>query len=103
MREQGVQADCVYCKFVRPELKGTKDCPKCHGVTPKFREARMMDKRSSQEIILKRILALEYTEDLKKLNNDLLGLLDEMDIYNFDFKDALINTIREIEDNEYYG
>ncbi len=102
MREQGVMADCVYCKYIRPELKGTKDCPKCHGVSPKFREAQMMDKKSSQNRILRHILSLEYTKDLEKLNNDLIGLLDQIDIYNFDFKDAIVNTIREIEDNKYY-
>ncbi len=99
MREQGVIADCVYCKYVRPELKGTKNCPKCHGVASKFREAQMMDKRSSQNRIIRQILALENTDDLQKLKNDLLGVLDVMDIYNFDFRDALINTIRKIEDS----
>ncbi len=98
MREQGVQADCVYCKYVRPELKGTEKCPKCHGVTPKFREAQMMDKQSSGHKILRRILALKHTEDLAKLKDDFLGLLDAMDIYNFDLKDAIVNAIRLIED-----
>ena len=100
MREQGVNADCVYCKYIRPELKGTNKCPKCNGLTPKFREAQMMDKRSSQNRILRQILALEHTEDLAKLKEAFLGLLDIMDIYNFDFRDALVNAIREVEDEK---
>lgn len=100
MREQGVLADCVYCKYIRPELKGKEDCPKCHGLTPKFREAQMMDKESSQDRILHHILTLAYTEDLDRLKEDLLGLLVSIDIYNFDFVDAIVNKIRRIEDNQ---
>ena len=100
MREQGVQADCVYCKYIQPELKGKKECPKCNGLTPKFREARMMDKESSQHEILQRILMIEHTEDLNKLKDSFIGLLDAIDIYKFDFKEALINAIRSIEDDQ---
>ena len=41
MKEQGVMIECVYCKYIRPELKGTKKCPECHGLTPKLREAQV--------------------------------------------------------------
>ena len=41
-------------------------------------------------------------EDLTKLKEGFLGLLDVMDIYNFDFKDALVKAIREIEDEQYF-
>lgn len=61
-----------------------------------------MDKRTSQNRILHHIIALEYTEDLTKLTEDLLGLLHVIDIYNFDFKDALVNAIKEIEELEKY-
>ena len=100
MREQGVLAECVYCKYIHPELKGTKNCPKCHGMTPKFREAQMMDKESSQKEILDIILKLEYTNDSSKLKNNFLRLLDIMEIYNFDLRFALVNAIREIEDKD---
>ncbi|MBY9021528.1 MAG: hypothetical protein KGD67_10735 [Candidatus Lokiarchaeota archaeon] len=59
-----------------------------------------MDRNSSQMEILHRILALEPSDDRDELKQTFLGLLELMDIYNFDLKEALIDAIRSIEEEQ---
>ncbi len=90
MREQGAMVECVYCKFVKPDLKGTELCPQCHGTTPAFKAMRMMDQDTSGQKILHTILDMQYAENYEVLRKDLLHLLTRIDVYNFDLKSALI-------------
>ena len=92
--EQGTMVDCVYCKYIEPELKGTKNCPVCHGKTPEFRPTRMMDKYTSQMDVLDRIDYYFSKPDKDKNRGDLLNLLTSIDTYQFDIKEALINKIK---------
>ena len=94
MREQGTMVDCVYCKFVKPELQGTKLCPECHGDTPVFKAMRMMDRSTSEQNILYSLLNMRFDEDYEKLRNSLLHLLTQVEVNNFDLKSAIINYLQ---------
>ena len=45
-QEQGTIVDCVYCGLIKPELKGTKKCPRCGGVTRSFKLEGLPDEYS---------------------------------------------------------
>jgi len=94
MKEQGVMVDCVYCKYIKPELQNTTSCPLCHGVRPVFKAMRMMDSDSSGQEILYDILNMQFTENSEKMGQDLLQLLTKIDVYNFDFKSAIIRFLQ---------
>jgi hypothetical protein len=96
-QEQGTIVDCVYCGLIKPELKGTKKCPKCGGVSSSFKPLRMMDKNTSERELLNQIFRIQMDQDGKIPTDELLNLLTRVGVYNFDFKSALINLIREIE------
>ncbi len=97
MKPQGLLLDCVYCNLIHPELKGKKECPHCHGQTPKFKPMQMMDKTSSEHSVMNMIIEMKYTDDLEQYKKDLIGLLTEVEVYNFDLKSALITIIRDLE------
>ncbi len=97
IREQGVLIDCVYCKYIKPELQGTKDCPQCHGKTPTFKPMRMMDRLTSEQDILQEILDLQFKEHPDLLYKSLLNLLSRMEVYNFDLKSAIIQFLQNSE------
>ena len=90
MKEQGTMVDCVYCKYIRPDLHGTDSCPQCHGVSPVFKAMRMMDSGTSGQEILYEVLNMEFTENNEKIRQDLLHLLTKIDVYDFDLKSAVI-------------
>ena len=105
--EQGLWTECVYCTMVNTEIG--KDCPYCNGNFYYFQPAQMMDKSSSQQMILKSLTELKpifdtyYSNEEDKnnaayLKKMLLGILKDVNIYNFDLKDALINYIRWLEE-----
>ena len=94
MKEQGALVDCVYCKYIKPELQNTTSCPKCHGVSPVFKAMRMMDRVSSGQEILQDILNMEFTESIEIMQEDLLHLLTKIDIYDFDLKSAIIHFLQ---------
>ena len=95
--EQGTFVDCVYCGLIKPELKGTKQCPKCGGVSRAFKAMRMMDRSTSERELLDRIFRIQLNQEGKLPKDDLINLLTSVVVYNFDFKSGLINLIREIE------
>ena len=97
MKEQGTNVDCVYCKYIKPELQGTKACPQCHGTTPNFKAMRMMDRTSSGQEILYNILNMEFTENVEKMRADLVHLLTRIDVYDFDLKSAIIHFLQNNE------
>ncbi|UYP46958.1 hypothetical protein NEF87_003243 [Candidatus Lokiarchaeum ossiferum] len=86
--------DCVYCKYIKPDLKGSKFCPECHGNTPTFKAMRMMDRTTSEQELLYSLLNMQFNENYEKLRTSLLNLLTQVDIYNFDMKSALINYLQ---------
>ncbi len=96
-QEQGTIVDCVYCGLIKPELKGTKRCPKCGGVSSSFKAMRMMDKNTSGRELLDRIFRIQMNQEGELPKDELINLLTSVVVYNFDFKSALINLIREIE------
>jgi hypothetical protein len=87
----------VYCGLIKPELKGTKRCPKCGGVSRSFKSMRMMDKNTSGRELLNRIFRIQMNQEGELLKDELINLLTSVVVYNFDIKSALINLIREIE------
>ena len=95
MREQGTIVDCVYCKYIKPHLLKSKDCPQCHGNTPYFKPMRMMDQETSREAILIDILNMEINDDYSEMEKSLLSLLSKIEIYEFDLKSALIHYIQK--------
>ena len=114
-KEQGTMMTCVYCTTVYPDLY-TKDCPICKGKKNFFRPARMMDKESSQtymfEILssfFKELPSIHFPlsseeitkEEAIKIKNIALGILNDLILYNFDFKDAIVNLIRNIEEDPF--
>lgn len=99
-QDQGTYVDCVYCKYIKPKMKNRSQCPKCGGKTPEFRNARMMDKYSSEQHILNKMIEIFGIMGSKSLTNEemqdqLLRILTEIDIYGFDCKQAIINRIRD--------
>ena len=96
-QEQGTIVDCVYCGLIKPELKGTKECPKCGGVSRAFKAMRMMDRSTSERELLDQIFRIQMDQDGKIPIDELLNLLTMVGVYNFDFRSALINLIKEIE------
>jgi hypothetical protein len=96
-QDQGTFIDCVYCKYIHPELLGSGNCPECHGRTPEFRPARMMDKPTSEREIFDRITTIFCHKADLDFKKELLTLLTYVDVYGFDFKNALVTLIRDIE------
>jgi hypothetical protein len=94
--EQGCLVDCIYCKYIEPKYSGTLKCPVCHGKSTRFQPARMMDRYTSEQEILSNIFNSHWDEDPQKQRDRLLNLLNLVDLYNFDFKLALINKIKEL-------
>jgi len=84
---------------VRPELKGSEDCPICHGNTPYFQPMRMMDAFTSRIETINKFLRIKREVEPEMLKRQLLGLLTDVIVYNFDLKEALIDYIRYIENS----
>ena len=97
MKEQGCLIDCVYCKYIRPDLQGKSLCPKCHGVTPYFQPSRMMDKTSASKMILSGLINNPNQMKLNEEQDFLLNLLKNIEIYSFNLKDAIIQQLRDLE------
>ena len=95
-RDQGAIVECVYCKLVEPHLRGTPDCPACHGAAPRFRPMRMMDRETSGREILHHVTTTRWETDPARLRDQLLALLDMVDIYRFDLQEALIDALRDM-------
>ena len=86
--------DCAYCKYIKPELQGTKSCPECHGNSTRFKAMRMMDRATSEQEILLSLLDLRFDENYDKLRSALIHLLTQVEVYNFNLKSALINFLQ---------
>lgn len=97
MKEQGCLVDCIYCKYIHPEFQNSKNCPKCHGETPYFQPAQMMDQYSSSKHILYRIFELPKDISEEQLYNHVYHLLKEIEIYGYDLKQSLIDYLKENE------
>ena len=100
MKEQGCLIDCVYCKYIRPDLHGKALCPKCQGITPYFQPSRMMDKSTASKMILSDIF---NNLDKMKKNEErdfFLSLLKKIEIYSFNLKEAIIQQLKELEPYE---
>ena len=100
-QQQGTMVDCVYCKYIHPELLEGDKCPICKGINPQFRPARMMDHSTSQMEVLYSIFN-EFPRERREANpsdfkDALLSLLLKLDIYQLDFKELVIQSIKEIE------
>lgn len=105
--EQGAMMDCRYCRDIYPDLKG--ECPSCRGGGPSFRPARMMDKETSLREVLPGVLGLwelelkireaeESDQDLiKHYRNALIRTVEEIGLYDFNIKDALVQRIRDLD------
>lgn len=97
MEDQGCLVDCVYCKWIQPELLHTTKCPLCHGKTPYFQSMRMMDSYTSRREILMDLLEREVGSEKENewTTSRLLKLLTKINVYDFDLKQAIIELIQE--------
>lgn len=98
MKDQGCLIDCIYCKYLHPELKGSLSCPKCHGKTPYFKHARMMDKETSSREIFGDLLKYSQEFTSKQKYEFWYKNLTKIEIYGFDLKSAVIEYLKEIEE-----
>lgn len=94
-QDQGATVDCVYCRLVEPGLRGTPDCPACHGAAARFRPMRMMDRETSGREILHQLTTIRWDTDPARRRDQLLAMLDMVDIYRFDLQEALIDAVRD--------
>ena len=97
MKEQGCLVECVYCKYIRPELQGKSTCPKCQGNTPYFQSAQMMDKPSAANVLLSELWVNLAHMDENEQRDFLLNWLKKIDIYQFNLKDAIIYRLKDLE------
>jgi hypothetical protein len=97
-KEQGVYLDCIYCKVIYPEINSS-NCKRCKGEGGYFRPARMMDKLSSNNYVMDSLKQFfenyDMYEEIDESNRKrMIGLVEIIEIYNFDLKKALIDIIR---------
>lgn len=115
--EQGVLVDCIQCTIIYPG-KDRPNCPECKGTKSYFLPAQMMDKVSSQEMIVKKLLSffknLDKIDDINtfirkmnleqttKMREACFILLRTVVIYNFELrvvlKDMILNLDEKIKD-----
>jgi len=97
MKDQGCLVECVYCKYIRPDLKGKSICPKCQGKTPYFQSTQMMDKTSAARVLLSELwVNLDHMEENEQ-RDFLLNWLKKIEIYQFNLKDAIISCLKGLE------
>ena len=107
--EQGVMTECVYCTSVRPDIGA--ECPFCGGRRTYFQPGQMMDGPTSREQTMHRLFELadswndihscaedERPSVAEQFRGELVSLLQEMSIHNFDARTAVVELIRKIED-----
>lgn len=104
-KDQSTFVECVYCKYVRPELQGSSECPFCQGKSREFRPARMMDEYTSGQHILDKMIReserLNSSDLTKSEKMDiLLSILEEIDLYGFDCKKAVIDKIQILDEKD---
>jgi len=104
--EQGVMTDCIYCRDVYPQLHG--DCPVCRNAGSSFTPARMMDRNTSLGEVFNEILHLaEVEENIRKepdqsagkeYRRQLLCVLRNMMIHDFDLTEAVVLRIHQLDE-----
>lgn len=111
-KEQGVLIDCIQCSIIYPD-KDRPDCPECHGKKQYFLPAQMLDKTSSQKLVVHELMQLLKNETFlekgyfnsqditseqeKQLKSICLKLLKNIVIYNFDLKPFIADVIRKLD------
>ena len=98
-KEQGLYIDCTYCKVIYPEVN-SGNCKRCKGEGGYFRPARMMDKLLSNNYVMEILKPFfknydMYAEIDDIARNKMIDLIEVISIYNFDLKQALIDSIRQ--------
>ena len=99
MRNQSCLIDCPYCTWIRSELKGKLECPICNGKGQIQKPYRMMDKNTSDRQLLMQLIriCIPTTENPDIIFSKLLQLLEQIDLYSFNIKRALIDYLKEID------
>lgn len=102
---QGAEIQCAYCGVAYPELK--EECPECQGAGGRFKQAQMMDKESSSRQVLDQLLELfQFEHDLREKDDRdlaityrraLLNMIENIDLYQFDIKDALAIRLKDLD------
>jgi hypothetical protein len=79
-------------------LKDTGNCPICHGQSPVFRQARMMDRNTSERDFIEMLFKREPMdfENRQQLKEILINILTFIDIYNLDLKSAIITSLKDL-------
>ena len=111
-QDQGVLFDCIQCSIIYPGEE-RPDCPECHGKKNYFLTAQMVDKISSQKLVVNDLIQLIKNENIleksyfnstsisseqeKLLKKICLKLLKDIQIYNFDLKLFLADVVRKLE------
>ena len=112
-KDQGLLIDCIHCTIL---YRGTerKKCPECMGAKSYFVPAQMMDKNSSQTMIITEIITFIKeqsnfllvntkiesltTDDIKKVRREYFNLLKKLIIYQFDLQEYIKNSILQLDE-----
>ena len=98
--EQGAIQSCIYCDLIYPETKG--NCSECDNSGPGFRQAQMMDRESSSRMILNMMNEIDLSdfhdiERAEEKRKELISLLGDVVLYDFNIKGALVTRIRDLD------
>ncbi len=94
INEQGCLVDCVFCSSILPNLKGTDQCPYCHGLSPYFKPMQMMDRSTANRQLLHEIFSQDSPELYSMQEEYAVNLLTKIEVHNFDLKQALIEFLK---------
>lgn len=111
-KEQGLLLECIHCTVLYPSEE-RPNCPECKGAKMYFVPAHMMDKESSQNMIITELSTFfkeqndflpvhEHAdvftqENAEKLRKEGFRLLKKLIMYDFDFQEYLKDLIRQLE------
>ena len=102
-QEQGCMVDCVLCTIIKPKREEGEECPVCHGQIHYFQPARMMDKSTSERELIHNLVWMDrdVLKDEEGLKRVLRGILQDIEIYNFNFREAIINYLKYLYHVDY--
>lgn len=103
MPEQGAMMKCFLCFEVNQQLDS--NCPECHGSGEYFQTAQLMDRKSSDKLILGLLNTIihQLQADLTVQKQEIYHILKMIKLYNFNLWNAFIEIYRELDENEELG
>ena len=111
-KEQGLLLECIHCTILYPG-EDRPNCPECKGAKSHFVPAQMMDRSSSQTMIIteiskfikeqSKLLTINENIDLlskdhiDKMREEGFRLLKKLIMYDFDLQEYLKDLIRQLD------